>query len=297
MNWEDLRVFLAVARVGSLSGAARQLCVDQTTISRRLSALEDVLGVRLVDRLPRASQLTAIGLEILDEVSGIEERSLAVARRCLAYNAQTRSKLTLSAPPILARHFIAPNLQTLSQGHPTVQLSILSEPRFVSLARMEADLALRLSAPIEESDIARKIGKMKFALYATPDYAKLESPQEWAFIGYNDRQGDFAHKVWLYELIGERQVVCEVADLSNQYEAACTGIGVAGLPCFLADHEPRLTKLRPASGMSLLELDIWIAKHPDRRGDRVVSAVSQALRALLDAHGLGLDQRDAQQRG
>jgi DNA-binding transcriptional LysR family regulator len=296
MNWEDLRVFLAVARAGSLSGAARQLGVDQATISRRLAALEEELGVRLVDRLPRASRLTSIGCEILDEVADIEEKSFAVVRRCLAFTTQDRAKLIITAPPILARHFIAPHINQLSQGYPDLQLSISSEPQFVSLSKMEADLALRLSAPIEESDIAKKIGTMKFALYAGTKYPKLDTPRAWAFIGYNERPSDFAHKRWLYEVIGERRVACELADLSNQYEAACTGIGVAGLPCFLADTDPRLTRLADDLAVPMLELDIWIAKHPDRRDDPVVRAVSQTIEALVGANGLGLDQHSVQQR-
>lgn len=287
MNWEDLRVFLAVARAGSLSGAARHLGVDQATISRRLAALEEELGVRLVDRLPRASRLTKVGSAILTEVVEIEEKSFSVVRKCQAFTTAAKAKLSITAPPILARHFIAPHINELSNSYPDLQLSILSEPQFVSLSKMEADVALRLSAPIDDTDIAKKIGRMKFALYAASDYAQRDTPNEWAFIGYHESQSDFAHKRWLYEVVGKRRVACEVADLSNQYEAACTGIGVAGLPRFLADPQSRLARLDDPQA-PMLELDIWIAKHPDRRDDPVVRAVSLAIESLLQACGLGL---------
>jgi DNA-binding transcriptional LysR family regulator len=168
---------------------------------------------------------------------------------------------------------------------PQVQISVLSEPHFASLARMEADLAMRLAPGIADSDIIRKIGEMEFALYAAPSYTRIATPEQWAFVGYTEHPLAFEHKSWLYETIGSRQVICEVADLSNQYEAACTGIGVAGLPCFLADNDPRLVKLSCCQPM--LKLGIWLAMHPDRRHDRLVRDMNTAIIDLVQALGLG----------
>jgi molybdate transport repressor ModE-like protein len=286
MNWEDLRYFQAIAQAGTLSGAARKLGVDNATVSRRLTSLEETLKVRLVERLPRESRLTEVGQRILEQVAAIEESALAVARISLAARSQEHGKVVITAPPVLARHFLAPNLRTLSQRHPLVQLSILSESQIVSLSRLDADLALRLSAPIEDTDVAQKIGRMDFGLYASPDYPNVATPAEWEFIAYTERQADFAHRRWLYEVIGERRVVCEVTDLSNQYEAACSGIGVAGLPCFIGDAEPKLKRL-PADHPAL-SLDVWIAIHPDRRNDRLVRNAMSHIAELVAAISLAL---------
>lgn len=286
MDWEDLRFYLAIATAGSLSGAARALNVNQATVSRRLAALEAQLNVRLVDRLTRESRLTAIGQQILQDVLDIEAKAFAVERKCSSSKSAARTKVTITAPPILARHFLTPNLVTLTKISPTVQLSILSEPHFASLSRLEADLALRLSPPIEDTDIVKKIGLMRFALYAKQDYPYALDEQKWQFVGYTERQGDFAHKRWLYEIIGSKRVACEVTDLSHQYEAACTGIGVAGLPCFIGDSDDRLMKL--ANNLPMLDLDIWIAMHPDRRNDKVVRKTADAIFQLLEPLGLGL---------
>jgi DNA-binding transcriptional LysR family regulator len=167
-----------------------------------------------------------------------------------------------------------------------VQLSILSEPHIVSLSRLEADLALRLSPPIEDTDIVKKVGLMQFALYAQRDYPNALDEKKWEFVGYIERQGDFAHKRWLYEVIGSRRVACEVTDLSHQYEAACTGIGVAGLPCFIAVRDNRLVKLDNSAPM--LNLDIWVAMHPDRRNDTVGRKTADEILQLLESLGLGL---------
>jgi DNA-binding transcriptional LysR family regulator len=286
MDWEDLRFFLSVATTGSLTGAARALNVNQATVSRRLAALEAQLNVRLVDRLTRESRLTAIGQQILQDVLDIEAKAFAIERKCSSSKAAVRSKVTITAPPILARHFLTPNLVTLTTLSPMVQLSILSEPHFASLSRMEADLALRLSPPIEDTDIVKKVGLMQFSLYAKNDYPYALDEERWEFVGYTERQGDFAHKRWLYEIIGSKRVACEVTDLSHQYEAACTGIGVAGLPCFIGDRDDRLIKLE--NNLPMLNLDIWIAMHPDRRNDTVVRKTADAIFQLLEPFGLGL---------
>jgi len=286
MDWEDLRFFLAIATTGSLSGAARALDVNQATVSRRLAALEAQLNVRLVDRLPRESRLTAVGQQIMQDVLDIEERAFAIQRKCLSSRTAVRAKVTITAPPILARHFLAPNLAELTRMSPAVQLSILSEPHFVSLSRLEADLALRLSPPIEDTDIVKKVGKMQFALYAQRDYANARDEQKWEFVGYTDRQGDFAHKRWLYDVIGSSRVACEVTDLSHQYEAACSGVGVAGLPCFIGDRDNRLIKLD--TDLPMLCLDIWVAMHPDRRNDTVVRKTADDILQLLEPLDLGL---------
>jgi molybdenum-dependent DNA-binding transcriptional regulator ModE len=175
MDWEDLRFFLAVATAGSLSGAARVLNVNQATVSRRLAGLEAQLNVRLVDRLPRESRLTAIGQQILQDVMDIETKAFAIERKCSSSRSAVRTKVTITAPPILARHFLAPNLAGLARPSPRVQLSILSEPHFVSLSRMEADLALRLSPPIEDTDIVKKVGLMQFALSTHDETIQMHS--------------------------------------------------------------------------------------------------------------------------
>lgn len=284
MNWEDLRFFLAIAKAGTLSGAARALDVDQATVSRRLASLEAALQVRLVDRLPRESRLTAIGQEVLAQVTDIEADVFALRRRVLTSRLEARTKVTVTAPPILARHVLAPHIYALSQRLPQVQLSILSESHFVSLSQLEADIALRLSPGLKDTDIVKSIGRMDFALYAAASYSALNAPSNWEFIGYPERQNDFEHKRWLYETIGTRRVVCEVPDLSHQYEAACTGIGVAGLPRFLGDAAPRLVRL--ATDQRMLSLDIWLAIHGDRRDDGLIRQTSASLIDLVRACGL-----------
>ncbi|MEY8772719.1 LysR family transcriptional regulator [Erwinia sp. ACCC 02193] len=285
MNWENLRFFVAIARSGTLSGAAKELDVDQATVSRRLMSLEAELGSKLIERLPREARLTAQGQIILAEAIEIESSTFKIKRMSVA-NKEKREKVTISAPPILARHFFATNMLKLSQELPQILISILSDVHFVSLSRLEADLAVRLSPGIKDTDIIKKIGKMDFALYTASNYCHLKSPELWEFIAYPERVTNFEHKQWLDKIIGDKRVLCEMTDLSHQYETVCSGVGVAGLPCFLADKDKRLVKLEVDE--SMLSLDIWIAKHPDRRNDPLVVHASNAIAIILKEVGLGL---------
>ena len=285
MNWENLRFFVAIARAGTLSGAAKALDVDQATVSRRLMSLEAELGLKLIERLPREARLTEPGRIILAEAIEIEAYTFKIERLSIT-NKEQREKLTISAPPILARHFFATNMWALSQELPLVLISILSDVHFVSLSRLEADLAVRLSPGIKDTDIIKKVGEMGFALYAASNYEHLESPELWEYIAYPERVNNFEHKQWLDGIIGEKRVSCEMADLSHQYESARSGAGVAGLPCFLADKDKRLVKLEVDE--SMLNLDIWIAKHPDRRNDPLVVHASNVISIILNKVGLGL---------
>ncbi len=260
------------------------LGLDNATVGRRLALLEERLAVRLVERLPRAARLTALGKQAASQAAAMEKGALAIERLVRTARSQEQGMVVITAPPVLARHFLAPRLRDLVQRHPLVQLSILSQAHVVSLARLDADLALRLTPPIGDADIACCIGRMPFAQYAARDYPYTGQPERWEFIAYTAQAGEFAHLRWLNQVIDLRRVVCEVADLSNQYEAACSGIGVPDLPCFIGDADPWLQRLPdPQPGLTL---DVWIALHPDRRNDQRVRATMRDIVTLVGASDL-----------
>lgn len=281
MNWEDLKFLLAIRSNGTISGAARELMVDQATVSRRLQSLEAALGIRLIDRLPKEARFTTVGAEVVERVEAMQSNVFEIQRLLTSSRTEARREIAITAPPVLARHFLAPHLGELSKRLGAPKLTILSESHVASLARVEADLAVRLTRGADDGDIVKRVGRMQFALYAHRSYARIDRPSEWEFVGYTRRQVDFEHKRWLYQTIGRRRIACEVTDLSNQYEAACSGIGVAGLPCFMGDADPRLVKLE--SEEEMLELGIWLALHPDRRRDALVRDTMSAITELLQA--------------
>lgn len=286
-DWENFRHFLAVARAGTLSGAARALQVDHATVSRRLGALEAELHVSLVERLPRSCRLTPMGLQIYEQAKAMETAAFTVGRLARASQEPMSAKVTLSAPPVLVTHLLAGRLVDFRNEYPGIQLSVSAQAQQVSLSRREADVALRLVRPKEASSVVRKLGQMPFALYASRDYLALNRPQDWTFIAYGPQFADMPQQQWLLGIAGTRTVGCELSDISSHLAAARAGAGVAGLPCFLGDEEPGLIRLEHVG--AAFSRDIWLVVHHDLRRSAPVRAVMDFVaNAIAGRPGLSL---------
>ena len=278
-DWENMRHFLAVARIGTLSGAARSLKVDHATVSRRLSALEDEMKTRLVERLPRSCKLTQAGQRVFELAQGMEENAYAIERFLDVSLSPLSGKVSLSAPPVLVASFLVKHLADFRIAHPSVQLSVSGEPRQVSLSRREADIALRLVRPTEATTVVRKLGRMSFDLYASKDYPHLHNPAAWEFIVYDAGFADRPQQNWLMNVARGRPIACEISDITGHLAAAQAGAGVAGLPCFVADTDPSLRRV--AYDGERFARDIWMAVHRDLRRLPQVRAVMDFLLKVI----------------
>ncbi|MES5045910.1 LysR family transcriptional regulator [Rhizobium nepotum] len=279
-DWENLRHFLAVARCGTLSGAARALKVDHATVSRRLAVLEAELDVMLVERLPRSCRLTTIGQQVFDQAVTMEGAADGVARVARAAHTPLIGKVTLSAPPVLAAHLLAQHLAQFRTLYPDIRLSLAAQAQQVSLSRREADVALRLVRPKEAGNVARKLGTMAFGLYARRDYAHRDRPDQWQFIAFDENFGDMPQQKWLLGIAGARPVACELNDIGGHLIAVRTGAGVAGLPCFMGDADPDLVRI--GEGLPSFSRDIWLLVHRDLRKTPSVRAVMDFVVALIN---------------
>ncbi|HVE08650.1 MAG TPA: LysR family transcriptional regulator [Paraburkholderia sp.] len=274
-DWENIRHFLAVARIGTLSGAARSLKVDHATVSRRLSALEDEVRVRLVERQPRACRLTPVGQRVFELAQAMEEDAYAVERLLDASRAPLSGKVTLSIPPILVTNFLVKHLAEFRRANPDVQLSVSSDIRPVSLSRREADIVVRLFRPEEPSSVVRKLGSVSFGLYASRDYPHLHDPSAWEFIAYDAGFASVPQHKWLLGLAGERAIACEISDINGHLAAARAGAGVAALPHFLAEDDAKLQRV--AHDVEPFSRDIWMGVHRDLRRVPPIRAVMDFL--------------------
>lgn len=270
-DWESVRVFLAVAQAGSLSGAARVLKVDHGTVSRRLTALEAQLQVRLIDRMPRECRLTPIGRQVQALAGEMEASAFAIERLVRAQQLPVAGRVTVSAPPVLAASFLASTLGRFRSLYPQVQISLASQAQSVSLGRREADIAIRLYRPLEPDSVVRKLGDMPFALYASADYPYRDAPQQWGFIAYDAQFAEMPHQKWLQRVAQGREIVCEVSDINTQHAVARTGAGVAGLPTFIGDADPLLQRL-PFEG-EIFSRQIWLVVHADLRHSPLIRDV------------------------
>ncbi|SNB77638.1 transcriptional regulator, LysR family [Arboricoccus pini] len=285
LDWEDVRHFLAVARIGTLSGAARSLKVDHATVSRRLTALETALDVRLVDRLPRSCRLTAIGKEVSGRAAEMDAGAIDIVRLARAAQFPLIGRVTLSAPPVLVTHLLAHRLPRFRADYPDIRLSLSAQAQQVSLRRREADIVLRLVRPIETSSVVRKVGAMDFALYAHRAYANRVAPERWQFIAYDQSFADMPQQAWLLGIAADRGIACELNDISGLLIATRAGVGISGLPCFLADREPDL--VRVGEDAPPFSREIWLAVHQDLRKTPAVRAVMDFVaRTLAEEPGL-----------
>ena len=265
-DWNDFRYFLAIARSGSLAGAARELGVEHTTVGRRLSALEGELGARLFLRGPDGLIATEAGRGILPLAQEIEARFEAIDRRVSGGDDRIEGTVRFSMSEALSGYFVT-NFATLRERHPALVVQISSGNHASDLMRGEADLALRAREVTEPDLLARKVTCAGWSLYATPDYVARKgtptTPEDLRghdIVGFDESLANTPGGQWLAAHARETNVVMRGNSIVAAINAAICGMGIGAVPCFLADSEPRLRRLTPRV---LGSRDIFLVVHPD----------------------------------
>jgi DNA-binding transcriptional LysR family regulator len=285
MDWEDVRFFVALARRGSLSGAARNLGVNHATVARRIASLEAAAGGACFDRRPGGYELTDRGKRMLDAASSMEEAAgrLSAAAGDAEQPAALSGIVRVSATPSIAEAFIIPQLGRLQDAHPGLDIELVADRRLVSLTRHEADLALRLGRPADSTLVGRKVASLGFGLYAAPELAAAHArrPELAPFISFDDSGSALPEAVWLREAVPEARVAFRANGQMAQAAAARAGLGIAPLPHFLAGEDPGLVRVPFPSAPPRREL--WLLSRPN--SDRVerVRVVKVWLIDLLEA--------------
>lgn len=266
LQWDDIRYFLELARTGSLSGAARRLRVEHSTVARRVEALEQSLGIRLFDRLPKAWSLTSEGETLIAQAGRIDEEAQAFSRAALGVSS-LQGTVRVSAPPVLAGHFLVPRLAAIRGRWQNIDLEVIGESRDANLARGEADLAIRMSRPSAPGLAARCIGDMGYGLYAAHGYTRRPA-DAWEFLGYDDSLVQVPQQRWLTQVAGNQRFVFRSNDLAALLNATRVGLGIAVLPHFLAANDDALSLLSDPVCPTVRQ--IWLVMHPDvKRSPRV----------------------------
>ena len=275
MEWDDLRVFLAIAREGTLGGAARKLAQTQPTMGRRLRALETAIGHTLFQRTGDGFVLTHEGAAMLPHAERIEEEALAIARRLGSQGQPLEGDLRITSSDWFGVNILTPVLAEFARLYPRVTLELLTESRFLSLARREADVAFRIR-PFDEPDIvSRKLLHMRYAAYAHSSLATSLAGNgegialitlDAAFAGVPDDR-------WLQSRLPRAHVAFRSNNRDVQARMCAQGVGVAVLPTPLGDALHDVVRLD--LGDEPPGRETWVGYHRDlRRMGR--------LRALLD---------------
>lgn len=298
LDWDDLRFFLAVARTGSLSAAARELRVTQSTVGRRLASLENGLGARLLHRTPEGYVPTLAGEAILGQVERVEAEALAVERAVGGRDAQLQGVVRVAAVETLASHVLAPRFCALQNSHPEIAIELLANVRHLSLAMREADIALRLSRFEQHDLVVRRAGAMAHGLYASPAYLERHGEPDFGAgcPGHRLVTGLDGSEVpqlagWLAEAAPRAGVALKADSAETQLQAALCGEGMACLARLRGDAAgDRLRRLRPPKAPN--PIDIWLAVHKDTRRVSRVRLVLDAIAAAVRERARDLEPPD-----
>ena len=282
MDWEDLKTFLAVARHGNLSAGARSLGVSQTTMARRLDGLHRKLGVRLLTRTPEGFRLTPAGERILPRIERMEGEALSVERAISGEDERLEGLVRITSVDAFAARILAPGLARLGAAHPGIAIELITDVRSFSLARREADIAIRL-APFEQQEaVVRRVAAMAFGLYASADYVSAFGQPDWSLqglghrlISVQDSLASLPEAQWLADLAPAAVTALLANSRQVQLEACAAGVGLACLPRYLADDGASLTRLQTPT--SPPERGIWIGVHQDLRDTPRIRAVLEVL--------------------
>lgn len=279
MDWDDLHTFLAIARHGSLSAAARALGVTQPTMGRRLAAMEQRTGARLLQKLPGGYALTPLGESILGNAERAENEVMAADRIITGRDVTLEGVVRLTTVDTLASRIVTPALVGLQKTHPGIVVELVTDTRSLSLSKREADIALRMTRFEGHDIVARKVGSLVFGLYGTAHW-KATAPDQVRLVTVLDDQAHLPEAKWLAEQFPKARPAYRTNSREAQLWATKTGAGVAALARFRARMEPDLVEIGPAH----LSRDIWLGVHSDMRlmpRVRVVlDALAQALQML-----------------
>jgi DNA-binding transcriptional LysR family regulator len=286
MNWDDVRIFLAVARAGQILGAARRLEVNHATVSRRVAALEESLNTKLFRRLTTGSELTEAGQRFLGVAERIEADMIAARAEVAGEGDEVSGTVRIGAPDGFGVAFLAPRLGTLAERHPDLSVQLVPVPRSFSLSRREADIAITVERPTEGRLVASKLVDYSLGLFASRDYARryglpATRPELSAhrLVGY---VGDLAISPSLDyadEFAPGWSARFQISSALGQTEAVRAGAGIGILHTFIARAHDDLVAVPAAPP---IRRAYWLVYHETMRPLRRVQAVAAFIGAEVE---------------
>lgn len=290
MRWDDLRVFLAVARQNRLQSAGRTLGLDPATAGRRIAALEEALGARLFDRSPQGYALTETGRSLLVHAQAMESQAGAAVAEVGGQADRLSGTVRIGAPDGVSNYLLIDACDALSRDNPDLQVQVVALPRMFSLSKREADLAITVSPPTAGRLTVRKIADYRLGLYARDDLVRslgpvrsMEDLRGLRGIGYISDM-IFDKELDYYALLGrEHDPALTSNSLIMQLRWCLRGVGICILPEFVAGQHPELTMLL-AEDIRLTR-SFYLVRHQDdarvARINRMAEVVVDWMRAAL----------------
>lgn len=268
-NWDDLRYFLAVCRTNSFVGAANRLHVTHSTVSRRISSLEEDLDTQLFLRTEKGCQLTAAGEALLPYAEQVETTAMGLMEQVYGRDSQLAGAIRIGAPDGLGNCFLAGCLGEFQEQHPHLEVELIAVPMYYSLTKREVDILITISKPTSGHVVARKITDYRLGLFASRDYIARYGPvsqkkdlNEHRFVDYiEDLLYDESLK-FLEEFIPGQRAMFRSSTVVAQMNAVVSGAGIGVVPYFMARSEPTLVPILPDF---YVERGFWLQVNSDSR--------------------------------
>lgn len=313
-DWDDLRVFLTLAREGSLTAAAKKLDVSHPTIARRVKSLEEEIGARLFDRLPDRFVITSAGEELLADAQAMERAAESIHRRSANLGDTAHGMVRISAGEAMTG-YLATNLPRLRDNLNCIEFELIASHQLANLSRREADLMVREQVPDLASIVTRKLGTAAYAIYgragAVPEKMTARQLREMTWIGFDDDHAYMPGQTWIRALLaghgggtgaigrgaegtgtngasaegtGGRRPMIRMNNWLVVQQALRAGAGISLLPCYLGDADRDLARIgfeRKNALLAEVAAEQYLLVHNDLRNLPRVRAVMDAIIRLF----------------
>ena len=285
MNWDDVRIFLAVARSGQILAASKRLALNHATLSRRLTALEEALGTRLFIRRTNGCELTAEGEGFLASAERMETEMLAAQSRLGRTDTAIAGTVRIGAPDGFGVSFLAPRMGRLIERHPELKIQLVPVPRAFSLSSREADIAITLERPEQGRLISSKLTDYTLGLYASSAYAKdhgvpedAEALKDHRRVGYVEDLIFTPSLNFTGEVMRNWNAGFEISSATGQTEAVRSGAGIGILHNYIARQYQDLVRVMPATS---IQRTYWTVFHESARDLARIRIVADFLHEIV----------------
>jgi len=288
IDWDDIRFFLAVARKGSITAAARDLGVNHSTVSRRIAAFEEAMGTRLFDRVSSGYNLTPSGQDMVPSAQRMEEEALSLDRQLFGRDEELNGTLKVSIAGPFAGLFFMDQIRQFLAKYPGIDLDLDVSNDLANLHAREVDVALRATDDPPDRLVGRRIGRLAATLYGPKsmigpgEMGAADDATAPNIVGYSSMERNWDKESWFRDVYPHAKKRMITQSPETIHKAIKVGAGVGVLPCFIGDVDDELRRLPPFHVQPMY--DLWILTHADLRKTARVRAFMNFIADAMAPH-------------
>jgi len=274
-DWDDIRYFLAVARGGNVTSAAKMLGVNHSTVSRRIRALEEKHGVRLFERIPSGYVMTEAAADIYELAIELELKNSQISRQLFGQDNRLQGKINITMPHDILEFCLIDELAQFRNFQPDIQLNLFVAKGLKNMATREADVAIRLTSAPPDYLLGKQVVALQHGIYGHKSFAITEQ------VGIIVWSGEDSLPLWAQEHFPKAQIAMQVDDLYSMYCAVRAGIGIARMPCYLPDIIANEQVKRFNIDLPRSTWGVWVLSHIDLKNTARVRCCREFLTEKL----------------